>query len=72
MPNPLYQQLSGQNGGPMGQFQQMMQQFQQFRQGFHGDARQEVQKLLNSGQMSQQQYIQLQQMADQMSRMMGR
>lgn len=72
MPNPLFQQLGGQTSGPMGQFQQMMQQFQQFKATFHGDARQEVQNLLNSGRMSQQQYIQLQQMADQMARMMGR
>ena len=44
---------------------QMIQQFQQFRQQFQGDPKQEVQNLLNSGQMSQQQYNQLQGMATQ-------
>ena len=71
MSNPLYQQMSGgQMPGPMGQFQQFMSAFQQFKANFKGDPQQEVQRLLNSGQMSQQQYNQLQQMANQMSRMM--
>lgn len=51
--------------GPMGQFQQMMQQFQQFRNNFQGDPKQEVEKLLQSGKMSQQQLNQLQAMAQQ-------
>ena len=73
MANPLYQQMGGgQMPGPMGQFQQMMGAFQQFKQNFKGDPQQEVQRLLNSGQMSQKQYNQLQQMAMQMSQMMGR
>ena len=51
------------NGNPMMQFQQMMNQFQQFRQSFQGDPKIEVEKLLQSGKMSQQQLNQLQQMA---------
>ena len=51
------------NGNPMMQFQQMMNQFQQFRQSFQGDPKAEVEKLLQSGNMSQQQLNQLQQMA---------
>ena len=51
------------NGNPMMQFQQMMNQFQQFRQSFQGDPKAEVEKLLQSGKMSQQQLNQLQQMA---------
>ena len=54
--------------GPMGQFGkfgQMMQQFQQFRKSFQGDPKAEVQKLLQSGKMSQQQLNQLQAMAQQ-------
>ena len=71
MPNPLFNQMGGnQMSGPMGQFQQMMNAFQQFKANFKGDPQQEVQRLLNSGQMSQQQYNQLTQMAQQMSRMM--
>ena len=72
MPNPLFNQMGGnQMPGPMGQFQQMMSAFQQFKANFKGDPQQEVQRLLNSGQMSQQQYNQLTQMAQQMSRMMS-
>jgi hypothetical protein len=51
------------NGNPMMQFQQMMNQFQQFKQSFQGDPKAEVEKLLQSGKMSQQQLNQLQQMA---------
>lgn len=66
MANPLYNALNGgKMPGPMGQFQQMMQQFQQFRQSFQGDPKAEVQKLLQSGKMSQQQLNQLQAMAQQ-------
>lgn len=66
MANPLYNALGGgKMPGPMGQFGQMMQQFQQFRQSFQGDPRAEVQKLLQSGKMSQQQLNQLQAMAQQ-------
>nr|DAI83087.1 MAG TPA: hypothetical protein [Caudoviricetes sp.] len=65
MANPLFQALGGQMPGPMGQFQRMMQQFQQFKAGFQGDPQQEVQKLLQSGKMSQQQLNQLQAMAKQ-------
>ena len=72
MPNPLFDQMGGnQMSGPMGQMQQMMNAFQQFKANFRGDPQQEVQRLLNSGQMSQQQYNQLTQMAQQMSRMMS-
>lgn len=64
MPNPLFQALAGgQMPGRLGQFQQMMQQFNQFRQNFQGDPQKEVEKLLQSGRMSQQQLNQLQQAA---------
>ena len=66
MPNPLFNALGGNNlPRPMGQFQQMMQQFQQFRNNFQGNPKQEVEKLLQSGKMSQQQLNQLQAMAQQ-------
>lgn len=66
MGNPLFNALGGRKTpGPMGQFGQMMQQFQQFRQSFQGDPKAEVQKLLQSGKMSQQQLNQLQAMAQQ-------
>ncbi len=74
MSNPLFQAFGGnaqQMGGPMGNMMQMMQQFNQFRQGFHGDAKAEVMKLLQSGRMNQQQLNQLQAMASQFQSMMG-
>ena len=69
MPNPLFQQLGGMPQNPM---MQMMQQFQQFKENFKGDPQTEVQNLLNSGRMTQAQYNQLAQTAQQMARMMGR
>nr|DAE52988.1 MAG TPA: hypothetical protein [Bacteriophage sp.]DAZ15094.1 MAG TPA: hypothetical protein [Caudoviricetes sp.] len=60
MSNPFFGALGGGNG-----FFQMMQQFQQFRANFQGDPKAEVEKLLQSGAMSQQELNQLQSMAKQ-------
>ena len=64
MSNPFFNALGGGNT-PIGRFQQMMQQFKQFRSSFQGDPKAEVEKLLQSGRMSQQQLNQLQEMAKQ-------
>ena len=48
----------------------MMGQFQQFKQNFNGNPKEQVQQLLNSGQMSQEQFNKLSQMATQMQQMM--
>lgn len=73
MSSPLFDMMgNNQMPGPMGQMQQMLSAFQRFKAEFKGDPQQEVQKLLNSGQMTQQQYNQLQQMANQMAHMMSR
>lgn len=64
MSNPLFNALGGgmpRGNGPM----QMIQQFMQFKQNFKGDPKEEVQKMLQSGQISQQQLNQVQQMAGQ-------
>ena len=45
--------------------QALISQFNQFKQNFRGDPRQQVQQLLNSGQMTQEQYNQLQGLAKQ-------
>ena len=45
-------------------------QFNQFKRNFNGDPRQRVQELLDSGQMSQQQFNQLSQAAAQFQNMM--
>jgi hypothetical protein len=64
MNNPFMAALGG-GQGPMGNFAQIMQQFQQFRANFQGDPKAEVEKLLQSGAMSQQELNQLQSMAKQ-------
>lgn len=48
----------------------MMQQLQQFKNNFKGDAKAEVMKLLQNGQINQQQLNELQQMANQLQAMM--
>lgn len=73
MGNPLFNALGGGTmPGPMGNMMQMMQQFQQFKNNFQGDPKAEVEKLLQSGQMSQQQLNQLQGMARQIMQFMPR
>ena len=67
MSNPLFQMMGNQQGGNM---MQMVAQFQQFRNTFRGDARQQVQNLLNSGKISQSQYNQAVQMANALQSMM--
>lgn len=72
MANPLFQALGGgQMPGRMGQFQNMVQQFRQFQQTFQGDPKAEVEKLVQSGRISQQQLNQLQQMAAQFRQLIG-
>ena len=70
MGNPLYQQMGQQLNGH--NVSGLMQRFQQFQQMFKGDPRQQVQQLLNSGKVSQSQYNQAVQMAQQFQRMMGK
>ena len=48
-----------------------MQQFRNFKRNFQGDPQQVVLNMLNSGQMSQQQFNQLQNMANQIMNNMG-
>ena len=66
MPNPIQERFQN------GYNQNMFTQFQQFQQNFQGDPRQQVQMLLNSGRMSQEQFNQLSNMANQFMQMMGR
>lgn len=62
--NPLYNQMQQQV--PQNN---LFQRFQQFRQSFQGDPKQQVQQLLNSGKISQQQYDRAVQMAQQFQQM---
>ena len=66
--NPLFNMMNPQpQQNPM---MQVMQRFQQFRQTFQGDPRQQVQNLLNSGRITQSQYNQAVQMANQFQKML--
>ena len=72
MSNPFMAALGGvQMPGPMGNFAQMVQQFNQFKANFKGDPKAEVEKLLQSGRLNQQQLNQLQQMAEQFKQLLG-
>lgn len=70
--NPLFNALGGgKMPGPMGQFQNMVQQFRQFQQTFQGNPKAEVEKLVQSGKITQQQLNQLQQVAGQFRQLLG-
>ena len=60
--NPLYGQMNQNN---------ILQRFQQFQRMFKGDPQKQVQELLNSGRVSQAQYNQAVQMAQQLQRIVG-
>ena len=68
MANQLFNMLSGQQ--QMNPMTNLVNQLNQFRQSFSGDPKQQVQQLLNSGRMSQNQYNQLSQMATQIQNML--
>lgn len=72
MSNPLFSLFGGMmQNTPFGNMMNMIQSFTEFRNQFKGDPRQQVQDLLNSGRMSQQQYSQLQEMAKQFQQMLN-
>lgn len=64
--NPLYNEM-GNNNVP----NNFMSRFQQFRQNFKGNPQEQVQQMLNSGKVSQEQYNRAVQMAQQFQRMFG-
>lgn len=55
----------GKTPGMMGNFGQLMQKFQQFRSTFQGDPKAEVEKLLQSGKINQEQLNMVQGLAKQ-------
>lgn len=66
MSNPLFQALAGKRNDMMGDFQRFMQQMQ------GKNPNEEINKLLQSGRISQQQLNQAQQMAQQFMGMFKR
>lgn len=67
MANNLYNQFGRQNN-PL---EQLEQQARDFRKQFTGNPRQEVERLLRTGAMSQQQFNQYSQIAQQVAQFMG-
>ena len=57
--NDLYNQLNSGNNNA-----NIIKQFQQFKKTFTGDAKEQVQQLLNSGAVSQEEYNRAVQMAN--------
>ena len=63
MSNPLYNSMNNQ--------QSFMQRFNEFRKSFNGNPQQQVQQLLNSGKVTQEQYNRAVQMANSMRKILG-
>lgn len=68
MPNPIYNSIANQNN----LFMQIMQEAQNLKNTFKGNPREEVQKLLNSGAMSQADFNRYSQIAQQVMQFMGK
>lgn len=66
MNNSLFNILGPQRINQGNDFKQMLAQFNEFKSMFKGDPKQQVQSLLRSGQMSQEQFKQLAEQADQL------
>ncbi len=68
--NPLYNTFANQpiNNNELAGF---VQQVKDFKNTFRGNAKEEVERLLNSGQMSQQQFNHYSQMAQHIVGLMG-
>lgn len=66
--NSLFNVLG--NSMPNNQITQLINQFQQFKSNFNGDPQMQVQQMLNSGKITQEQYNNAVQMANQLFKMM--
>lgn len=62
MSNPIYQQMNN----------NMVENFRRFQQTFRGDPQAMVQQMLQSGRISQTQYNNAVQMAQQLQQMLGK
>ena len=68
MPNPIYNSMANQNNP----FMQIMKEAQNLKNTFKGNPREEVQRLLNSGELSQADFNKYSQIAQQVMQMMGK
>lgn len=68
MANPLFGTIGNNNQHPMAD---IIRQAKEFRKSFNGNPRQEVERLLQTGQMSQSDFNRLSQIAQQVVQAMG-
>ena len=66
--NPLFSLLGGGRSALPSNVQNLLAQFQQFKNTFHGNPQQQIQQMLNSGRISQEQYNQAVQMANELQK----
>lgn len=74
MANPLFQAFGGgmqKMPGMLGNFQGLMQKYQQFRKSYSGDPKTDIEKMLQSGKISQQQLDMVQSLAQQFGQFLG-
>lgn len=64
--NPLYNQLNQMSGG-----NDLISRFMQFKNTFKGNPQEQIQRMLNSGQVSQAQYNDAVQKANQLAQMLN-
>ncbi len=62
----LFNEFQPQQNNPLSQMGNFINQFNQFRSNFTGNPEQQVKELINSGRMSQDQFNQFAQMANQL------
>lgn len=73
MANPFFNKFGNNqapNNGPFGNVTNLMSRFNEFKASFQGNPQEQVQQLLNSGKMSQEQFNQLSNLAKQFQSMM--
>jgi hypothetical protein len=66
--NPIYNNF----GNQQNPFENLAKQAMEFKKQFAGNPKQEVERLLQTGQMSQQQFNQYSQIAQQVAQFMGK
>lgn len=64
MSNPLFQMIM--SNSPVGNAMSLLERFNKFRSGYTGNAQEEIQNMLRSGRISQDQYNRAVQLAQQL------
>lgn len=73
MPSPLFNTFGNHqvSNSPFANMSNFLNQFDQFRKGFNGNPEQMVKQMVESGQVSQEQFNQASNMAKQLMQFMG-